>query len=309
MSINVILGAQWGDEGKGKIVDFLSEDVDYVIRYQGGANAGHTIVINDKKFVLHLIPSGILHNTVNCIIGNGVVIDPVAFKSELEMLADNKIDYTNRLFVSEGAHLIMPYHIAIDKAKEAASSTEKAIGTTGRGIGPAYTDKIARNGIKVVDLKNELNFKNKLKTNLEHSNKVLQHLYNAPPLNINETIEQVMESSKTLQPFITNTTYKIAAEIAAKKNFLIEGAQGAMLDIDYGTYPFVTSSNSTSGGVCTGAAVPPNKINKIMGVTKAYCTRVGNGPFPSEQQNEIGKLLAERGFEFGSTTGRARRCG
>jgi adenylosuccinate synthase len=279
------------------------------MRYQGGANAGHTIVLNDKQYILHLIPSGILHDKVNCIIGNGVVIDPAAFKHELEMLRSNGINFENRIFVSEGAHLIMPYHFAIDRASESSLSADKAIGTTGRGIGPAYTDKISRRGIKVIDLKNEKIFIEKLKTNIEHSNKILKYLYNTDGLDVDKTIEQVMNDTKTLLPYITNTAYKISTEIANGKNILLEGAQGSLLDVDYGTYPFVTSSNSTSGGACTGASIPPNKVNKIIGITKAYCTRVGNGPFPTEQSNDIGKILSERGSEFGATTGRPRRCG
>jgi adenylosuccinate synthase len=259
--------------------------------------------------VLHLTPSGILREKVQCIIGHGVVIDPVAFTKELEMLKSNGIMLDDRLFVSENAHLILPYHSALDNASETSLTPDKSIGTTGRGIGPAYTDKVRRMGIKVADIKDENNFRDKLYTNLLYSNKLLKHIYNVPELNIEQIIEDAVATSKSLIPYIANTTHIIHNAITSNKNILLEGAQGTMLDVDYGTYPFVTSSNSTSGGACTGSSIPPNKINRIIGLSKAYCTRVGNGPFPTEQNNEIGKILAQRGFEFGATTGRLRRCG
>jgi len=237
------------------------------------------------------------------------VIDPVAFNKEIDMLRSNGISLENRLFVSDNAHLILPYHSAIDLASENALTPDKSIGTTGRGIGPAYTDKARRTGIRVNDIKHESTFREKLKTNILYANKILKLIYNAPELDIDLTIEQAVNSSKNLLPFIADTTNIIHKAIKSNQNILLEGAQGTMLDVDYGTYPFVTSSNSSSGGACTGASIPPNKINNIIGLTKAYCTRVGNGPFPTEQSNDIGKLLAERGFEYGSTTGRLRRCG
>ena len=309
MNTTLIIGAQWGDEGKGKIVDLLCKDFDIVVRYQGGANAGHTIVCNGKRTVLHLIPSGILHEKVKCVIGNGAVIDPAAFKKEIEMLKNNGINLKNRLFVSEDAHIILPYHIALDAASEASHCQNEAIGTTQRGIGPAYKDKFGRTGIKVFDIYDKNNLESKIRKNLIEKNKILKYVYNANELDIEETVEKSIESCQVLLPYIFDTTYFINEEINAGKKIMLEGAQGSLLDVDYGTYPFVTSSNPTSGGACTGAAIPPNKINKIIGITKAYCTRVGNGPFPTEQKDETGAMLSKRGNEFGSTTGRARRCG
>jgi adenylosuccinate synthase len=309
MSVALIIGAQWGDEGKGKIVDLLCKNFDTVVRYQGGANAGHTIVCNGKKTVLHLIPSGILHENVKCVIGNGVVIDPLAFKKEIEMLENNGIDLKSRLLVSEDAHIILPYHIALDTVSEANSEKNEAIGTTQRGIGPAYKDKIGRTGIKVFDILDRNNLETKIRKNLLEKNKILKHIYHSEELNVEATVKESVASCQILLPFVFDTKYLINEEIDAGKNVMLEGAQGALLDIDYGTYPFVTSSNPTSGGACTGAAIPPNKINKIIGITKAYCTRVGNGPFPTEQKNEIGEILSQKGNEFGSTTGRPRRCG
>ena len=321
MAVTLIVGAQWGDEGKGKIVDLLCDTnskfhFDTVVRYQGGANAGHTIVCNGKKTVLHLIPSGILHENVRCVIGNGVVIDPLAFKKEIEMLENNGVDLKNRLLVSEDAHIILPYHIALDSVSESNLSTSnndsiknEAIGTTQRGIGPAYMDKVGRTGIKVFDVLNTKNLEEKIRKNVLEKNKILKYVYNSEELDVEATVRQSVESCQVILPFIADTKYFVNEEIAAGKNVMLEGAQGALLDIDYGTYPFVTSSNPTSGGACTGAAISPNKINRIIGITKAYCTRVGNGPFPTEQINEIGAILSQKGNEFGSTTGRARRCG
>ena len=308
MSVTIILGAQWGDEGKGKIVDLLCKDYNIVARCQGGANAGHTIMYNGKKTILHLIPSGILQDNTICVIGNGVVIDPIALLDEIKMLNDNNISVANRLIISQNAHLILPYHIAMDKAKESAVKST-VIGTTGRGIGPAYTDKVARVGIKVFDILNENTLREKINKNLEEKNKILSAVYGITNSIDEAAIENFINACKTLKPYIADTAYFLNQAINDNKNIMIEGAQGALLDIDFGTYPFVTSSNTTSGGVCTGTSIPPTKITQIIGITKAYCTRVGNGPFPTEQKNEFGQLMAQKGNEFGSTTGRPRRCG
>ncbi|OGU59529.1 MAG: adenylosuccinate synthase [Ignavibacteria bacterium GWF2_33_9] len=307
MSVTAILGSQWGDEGKGKIVDLLSDDFDIVARYQGGANAGHTIVINGKKYILHLIPSGILHPGKICVIGNGVVIDPVALMTEIEMLAKEGISVEGRLFISHKAHLIMPYHKMLDAMSEKASS--KAIGTTGRGIGPAYIDKFSRVGVRIVDLLDRKGFEEKLRNNLEQKNRIICKLYDGEELNVDEILSEYLDYDKLMDPFITNTTSYLNNAMREGKKVLAEGAQGAMLDVDHGTYPFVTSSNPTIGGACTGLGIPPTVIKRIIGVVKAYTTRVGNGPFPTEQENENGVKLQNAGFEFGSTTGRPRRCG
>lgn len=307
MPVSVILGSQWGDEGKGKIVDLLSENYDIIARYQGGANAGHTIVLNGKKYVLHLIPSGILHPHTVCVIGNGVVIDPIALMEEIKMLENEGIDVHNRLFISHKAHLIMPYHKLMDKISESKSAT--AIGTTGRGIGPSYIDKFSRVGIRIVDLLDRDKFEKLLRQNIEAKNQILRKLYNYEELNIEEIIEKYLEFDKLIDPFIKDTTYLLNQAIRDGKNVLAEGAQGAMLDVDHGTYPFVTSSNPTVGGACTGLGIPPTAINRVIGVVKAYTTRVGNGPFPTELDDEMGELLRKQGVEFGATTGRPRRCG
>lgn len=307
MPVSVILGSQWGDEGKGKIVDLLSENYDIIARYQGGANAGHTIVLNGKKYVLHLIPSGILHPHTVCVIGNGVVIDPIALMEEIKMLENEGIDVHNRLFISHKAHLIMPYHKLMDKISESKSAT--AIGTTGRGIGPSYIDKFSRVGIRIVDLLDRDKFEKLLRQNIEAKNQILRKLYNYEELNIEEIIEKYLEFDKLIDPFIKDTTYLLNQSIRDGKNVLAEGAQGAMLDVDHGTYPFVTSSNPTVGGACTGLGIPPTAINRVIGVVKAYTTRVGNGPFPTELDDEMGELLRKQGVEFGATTGRPRRCG
>jgi adenylosuccinate synthase len=308
MSVTVIVGSQWGDEGKGKIVDLLSRDAAYVARYQGGANAGHTIVINGKKTVLHLIPSGILTEGVKCIIGNGVVIDPVAFMEEINMLEENGIDVKGRIFISHKAHLIMPYHKMLDQAMESKSSGS-AIGTTGRGIGPAYIDKSRRIGIRIVDLLDRKGLEEKLRTNLAEKNDIFSKIYGCEVLDVDTIINSYLKYDSIMDPYITDTTLLINEEIAAGKKIIVEGAQGALLDVDHGTYPFVTSSNPTSGGACTGLGIPPTSINKILGIVKAYCTRVGNGPFPTELLDETGENLQKTGAEFGATTGRPRRCG
>ena len=307
MSVNIVVGAQWGDEGKGKIVDLLSDSVDIVARYQGGANAGHTIVIEGKKFVLHLIPSGILQNDVQCVIGNGVVIDPVALMEEIAMLEQFGISIKDRLYISHKAHLIMPYHKMLDKARESQSSA--AIGTTGRGIGPAYIDKFSRSGIRIVDLLDRTVFEEKLRANIEEKNVLLKRIYDHEELDIDSIISEYLDFDVKIDPYIKDTTLLLNQAIADGKSILMEGAQGALLDVDHGTYPFVTSSNPTSGGACTGLGVPPTAIDSVIGVVKAYTTRVGNGPFPTELHDAMGEELRKIGAEFGATTGRPRRCG
>lgn len=309
MSVAVIVGSQWGDEGKGKIVDLLGIDSNIVARFQGGANAGHTIVISGKQYVFHLIPSGILTPGVKCIIGNGVVIDPIALLEEISMLKQHGVDVTGRLFISHKAHLIMPYHKLLDAANEAARAKGQAVGTTGRGIGPAYNDKCNRCGIRMMDLINPANFEAILRTNVVEKNKILSLLYNADGVDFDEINKQFAEFRPQIAPFVVDTTFMLNRAIANGESVLIEGAQGALLDIDHGTYPFVTSSNPTTGGACTGLGIPPTAIKTIIGITKAYCTRVGNGPFPTELFDETGEKLRKNGSEFGATTGRPRRCG
>jgi adenylosuccinate synthase len=306
MSVKVIVGAQWGDEGKGKIVDLLSEDIDIVARYQGGANAGHTVVIGDQQYVLHLIPSGIFHPDVKCVIGNGVVIDPVALIEEISQLQKLNINLSGRLFISYNAHVIFPYHKIIDKLRE---QTIEKIGTTGRGIGPAYIDKVSRMGIKVADLLNIDTFTKKLESNLKYYNNLFEHIFKSEKLDTENIIPEYQQYIPTIKEYAADTLGYLNFAIKEGKKILAEGAQGALLDVDHGTYPFVTSSNPTSGGACTGLGIPPTSIKSILGITKAYCTRVGNGPFPTELINEIGEKIRLTGHEFGATTGRARRCG
>jgi adenylosuccinate synthase len=312
MPVHVIVGAQWGDEGKGKIVDHLSEDADIVARYQGGANAGHTVVLPAKgrkpeqEHVLHLIPSGIFHPHVTCVIGNGVVLDPVALMSEIAQLEKAGVKINGRLLISHNAHLIMPYHKLLDSAREQG---EQKIGTTGRGIGPAYIDKYMRTGIRVVDLLNRDTLKKKLKRNVETSNELLSKLYHAREIDVDGIINEYVEFDKTIDPYVTDTSKYLNDALAKKKVVVAEGAQGALLDVDHGTYPYVTSSNPTSGGACTGLGIPPTAVTSVIGIVKAYSTRVGNGPFPTEQLNVVGERLRETGGEYGATTGRPRRCG
>lgn len=306
-NVTVVVGSQWGDEGKGKIVDLISQDADFVARYQGGANAGHTIVISGKQYILHLIPSGILSPKVKCIIGNGVVIDPIALMSEIKMLQDNGIEVQGRLFISHKAHLIMPYHKMMDKIRE--ENSKDAIGTTGRGIGPSYIDKYRRVGIRIVDLLDRDTFEDKLRKNIIEQNQLFEKIYSHEQLNEHEIVETYLNFDKLVDPYITDTTSLLNNAINEGKKIIVEGAQGALLDVDHGTYPFVTSSNPTSGGACTGLGIPPTSISRIIGITKAYTTRVGNGPFPSELNNEMGEYLRNHGAEYGATTGRSRRCG
>ncbi len=304
----VILGAQWGDEGKGKIVDALTEKADVVARFQGGHNAGHTVVIDDETFILHLIPSGILHGNKICIIGNGVVIDPAALLSEMDELKEKGIELNHNLRISKNAHLIMPYHMAIEREKEKSKGNKK-IGTTGRGIGPAYVDKMARTGIRVVDLLYPEIFREKIEANLKDINFLLANLYHEETFTVDEIYNKYMEYAELLYNFIDDTDILINRYLDEGKNVLFEGAQGTLLDIDHGTYPYVTSSSASAGGVCTGIGVSPLKIDTILGVVKAYTTRVGGGPFPTEIRDALGEEIRKRGGEYGATTGRPRRCG
>lgn len=304
----VVLGTQWGDEGKGKIVDCLTEKADVVARFQGGHNAGHTVVIHDKQYILHLIPSGILHPGTLCLIGNGVVIEPGALIQEMNELKEKGITIDDNLKISKNAHVIMPYHIALEKHKE-DSKGDKKIGTTGRGIGPSYMDKISRNGIRMVDLLWPDIFREKLEANLDDINFILTKKYSAEPLDVKEIHDTYMGYIDLLKGFIADTDIIINRFIDDKKNVLFEGAQGILLDIDHGTYPYVTSSSSSVGGVCTGLGVAPTKIDSIIGIVKAYTTRVGGGPFPTEIHDDLGENIRIRGGEYGATTGRPRRCG
>jgi adenylosuccinate synthase len=304
----VVVGLQWGDEGKGKIVDFLSEKADIVARYQGGHNAGHTVVINNEKFILHLIPSGILYKGKTCLIGNGVVVDPAALIEEINGLKERGVEINRNLYLSKSAHLIMPYHVALDRENERLRGA-KSIGTTGRGIGPSYCDKIGRVGIRVADLLQPSIFQEKLKANLFYVNYLLENLYKATPFKIEEIYDEYMGYAVKLAEYIADTDIIINKTISEKGNVLFEGAQGTLLDIDHGTYPFVTSSNAIAGGACTGLGVGPTKISGVLGIVKAYTTRVGSGPFPTEIKDALGDKLRERGGEYGATTGRPRRCG
>jgi len=306
MGVTVLVGSQWGDEGKGKIVDILSEKYDIVARYQGGANAGHTVEIGDKQFILHLIPSGILRENVKCFIGNGVVIDPQALLDEIELLEKSGIKVTDRLFISHNAHLIMPYHKLLDSISEGG---KQKIGTTGRGIGPCYIDKFDRKGIRIVDLLNKEVLEKKIRSNLEEKNNLLKKLYAHDGLNIDEMIAEYLKFDQAIDSYVADVPLLLNNAINEGKNVLLEGAQGALLDVDHGTYPFVTSSSPTSGGASTGTGIPPNKIDSVFGIVKAYTTRVGNGPFPTELIDADGELFRKEGAEFGATTGRPRRCG
>jgi adenylosuccinate synthase len=302
----ILVGAQWGDEGKGKIIDVLTEDADIVVRSQGGNNAGHTVEIGEEKFVLHLIPSGILRAGKKCVIANGVVIDPVALVAEIEGLEKRGIKLAGRLLISETAHLVLPYHRALDEAREIRKGRNK-IGTTKRGIGPAYGDKAARTGLRMIDLVRPKTFTTKLKARIEENNAILESL-GGRPLSFQEVNEAYLKAGRKLAPFTANTVVWLHQQTAKKKDMLFEGAQGTFLDIDFGTYPFVTSSNTTAGGSCTGSGIPPHRMDRVVGVMKAYTTRVGEGPLPTESA-EISDMLHDMGREFGATTGRARRCG
>ncbi|MGR0278773.1 adenylosuccinate synthase [Marinomonas dokdonensis] len=304
----VILGTQWGDEGKGKVVDLLTEDVAAVVRFQGGHNAGHTLVIDGKKTVLHLIPSGILREGVQCVIGNGVVLSPAALKKEVSELLEQGVPAVDRLKISAACPLILPYHIAMDQARELAKG-EKKIGTTGRGIGPAYEDKVARRAIRVGDLLDSERFAAKLKEVLEYYNFVLTNYHKVEPISFEEVYAEGLAMAEFLRPMVADTITLLHDLRKAGANIMFEGAQGSLLDVDHGTYPYVTSSNTTAGGAPAGTGFGPLYLDYVLGITKAYTTRVGSGPFPTELFDEDGERLGTRGHEFGATTGRSRRCG
>ena len=309
MSAFIVLGAQWGDEGKGKMTDYLAEEANVVVRYQGGNNAGHTVEVGEKQYKLHLIPSGILHDEKLNVIGNGVVVDPKAFFTEIDYLKEEGVKVTpEKLIVSDRAHVIMPYHKVLDKLKEKARG-KNDIGTTGKGIGPCYTDKFERCGIRVCDLIDKEVFKEKLKDNIEMKNKYIVNVLGGEPLSFEEIYEEYSNYGEELKPFVKDTSVRVYNEIKEDKTVLFEGAQGMLLDIDYGTYPYVTSSNTTAGGVANGVGIGPNMINNAVGIAKAYTTRVGKGPFPTELEDETGEWIREKGHEYGVTTGRSRRCG
>ncbi|MBN1457633.1 MAG: adenylosuccinate synthase [Sedimentisphaerales bacterium] len=304
-----VVGLQWGDEGKGKVVDILAENSDVVVRYSGGANAGHTVVIGEEKFALHIMPSGAVRKKTCCVIGNGVVVDPGILIDEIEGLDKRNISLDDRLFISENAHVVLDYHKAEDQHRENALGKNK-IGTTIRGIGPCYADKIGRSfAVRMADFRNVDSLKEKLKKIVDYKNKVFAALYKAEPIDANNIFKQCVVFAEKLKPYITNTTKYLHESIDAGKSILFEGAQGALLDIDHGTFPFVTSSNASALGMSPGCGVPARLVDKFIGVVKAYSTRVGAGPFPSEQDNEIGQTIREKGNEYGTTTGRPRRCG
>ena len=303
----VIVGTQWGDEGKGKIIDILSKEVDYIVRYQGGSNAGHTVVANGREYIFHLIPSGILHKQKICCIGNGVVVDPEALIKEIKDLSADGINIDRRLKISFLAHLILPYHKVLDRLRETKRTNK--IGTTGRGIGPCYADKINRCGIRMVDLLNRSVFKEKLKDNLKEKNEIFKKVYGQGGFDFNAIYKDYLAYGKFLSKYICNTAALLNKATLDKKDIIFEGAQGTFLDIDFGSYPFVTSSSATAGGACVGTGVSPVKMDKVVGVAKAYTTRVGEGPFPAEFAPDFARFIREKGNEFGATTGRPRRCG
>ena len=303
----VVIGAQWGDEGKGKITDLLSKSADVVVRYQGGVNAGHTVVVQGQTFKLHLIPSGILYPETKCIIGCGTVIDPKVLIEELDRLVALNIP-TDKLLISQTAHVTMPYHRTIDLASEEVRGTHK-IGTTGRGIGPTYADKSDRMGIRVQDLMDAESFREQMVWTIAQKNEILEKLYNLPPLDPEQIVTEYLGYAERLRPHIVNTSIEIYDAVRHRRNILFEGAQGTLLDLDHGTYPYVTSSNPIAGGACIGTGIGPTTIDRVIGVAKAYTTRVGEGPFPTELSDSNGDMLGERGAEFGTTTGRKRRCG
>jgi adenylosuccinate synthase len=308
MPVTVIVGTQWGDEGKGKIVDILSSEMDYVVRYQGGANAGHTINLKGKQYILHLIPSGILHPQTLCFIGNGVVVDPEALVEEINFLEGKGIVVDGRLWISERAHLIFEYHKILDQLRE-SSSGEKRIGTTGRGIGPAYADKVNRCGIRLIDLIEKKVFEELLRSRIRSVNKMVTKIYEQPPINENEMVEKYLILRDKIIALKKDTSLALYQAVISGKKVLMEGAQGTLLDVDHGTYPFVTSSNPVSAGACIGSGISPTQVNEILGVMKAYTTRVGEGPFPTELSGSDGNEMREIGKEYGATTGRPRRCG
>ncbi len=305
---SVVVGAQWGDEGKGKLIDILAEKVDITVRYQGGNNAGHTVIVGDKEYIFHLIPSAILWSSKVCVIGNGVVIDPKALLGEIDDLKKRGIALSpKQLKIAVNAHLVMPYHRVMDQLREAKISNK--IGTTGRGIGPCYSDKVGRMGIRMVDLLNPKILKQKLEDNLTEKNDIFSKVYNVKNYDFGEIYKEYLAYGRRLKPYICDTAIYLNDAIKAKKKILFEGAQGTFLDIDFGTYPFVTSSNATVGGLCAGTGVAPTKVDSIVAAVKAYTTRVGEGPFPTEFDTKMNEIIRTKGHEFGATTGRARRCG
>ena len=308
MANTCVIGLQWGDEGKGKIIDILAKDYDIIVRYQGGGNAGHTLIIGDEKFIFHLIPSGILHPDKKCVIGNGIVFDPRLFLDEVAGLSKRNINVNGNLFVSDRAHVVFPYHKKLDLLIEKQKGNSM-IGTTGRGIGPCYTDKVARDGIRVAELLHKEHFKEKLKKTVEEKNRLFVDLYKDEPVSWEEIYEEYCVYAEKISPFVCDTVDLMAKAIDDNKKILFEGAQGALLDVDFGTYPYTTSSNASAGGVSPGIGVSPKQIHDIIGITKAYATRVGSGPFPTEIDGEQGEHIRKKGGEFGSTTGRPRRCG
>lgn len=308
MPCMVVVGAQWGDEGKGKIVHLLSQYADYICRFQGGNNAGHTVVFDGNVYVLHLIPSGILQPRKQCIIGNGVVVDPEALITELQFLKSKNIKTLGRLYISELSHVTMPYHRLLDSMVEENLGRQK-IGTTKKGIGPTYSDKVARRGIRMTDFLDKEIFYDLLKDNLRRNNEVLAKVYKREKLSFDKVYRQYLDIAKQIKPYVVDTTVLINEVLDQDKNILLESAQGTMLDLDFGTYPYVTSSNPIAGGACIGLGIAPQKINKVLGICKAYTTRVGEGPFPTELNEKVGQWLREKGGEFGATTGRPRRCG
>ena len=308
MAVVAIVGVQWGDEGKGKIVDMLTPQVQWVIRCQGGANAGHTIVVGDEKYVFHQIPSGVLHAGVRCIIGAGVVIDPESLVEEMRELKSRGVDLRGRLFISPKAHVTLPYHRLLDASREASRGGHK-IGTTGRGIGPTYTDKAARSGVRMQDVLSPSQFRERLESNLPESNFLLRDFFHQEPVDPETVCEAYGGYADILRDFVQNTDVMVREAIGRGEHLLLEGAQGSLLDLDHGTYPYVTSSNTISSGLCSGAGIAPTRLTHVVGVVKAYATRVGMGPFPTELNDGAGKVLQERGHEFGATTGRVRRCG
>lgn len=307
MSTVVVVGTQWGDEGKGKITDFLAEGADVVARYQGGNNAGHTILIDNKKYKLTMIPSGIFNHNKTCVIGNGMVINPEALIDEINYIHDNGFS-TSNLKISDRAHVIMPYHLVLDALEEDRKGDNK-IGTTRKGIGPCYMDKAARNGIRISDLMDAEEFEARVRSIMAEKNNLIQQVYGGEPLDTDKIVKDYLGFAEILRPYVTDTSVVLNDAIDSGKKVLFEGAQGVMLDIDQGTYPFVTSSNPSAGGVCIGSGVGPSKIQQVIGVAKAYTTRVGDGPFPTEQDNEIGQLIRDKGHEYGTVTGRPRRVG
>lgn len=308
MPVRIVIGAQWGDEGKGKVVDILSAEADYVVRYQGGANAGHTLKFDDTTIVLHLIPSGMFNGNSKCIIGNGVVVDPISLVNEIDEVESLGVNLKDRLFISSSAHLILSYHKVLDQVKEKRRGSD-AIGTTGRGIGPAYVSKVSRVGIRMNDLLDKSTLFDKLEKNLVDINIALANVYEEEKLSAETILAELEPAIERIRPYICNTTDLLHEALDSGQSVLLEGAQGSLLDVDHGTYPYVTSSSPTAGGACTGSGIPPMAITHAMGITKAYCTRVGNGPFPTELNDRDGEKLRKNGQEVGATTGRSRRCG